>query len=271
MCTCVFQKLRIRSRFPLHIDCTFILLAHSDLDTAHLAMSFCSSSGSLEAMGFSKALAERALAATNGDIDASVSWLLEHAGDQQQNQRVEPTRAAAEGRSDAKQLQVSSASALSGSLEAPSALASSSPSAVAPAPASAIDESALSSCPSHISPAPCDAPRPSLSQISQPQLGVVARAPANCLPSLVLKEPKFANTPPPPEILCDLAFTCEIMDDPVIAVRRPGEEGGGRGAGSPLFTARSHFDHPRTDAHAPPPSLRIPPPLSISSPLPSSS
>ena len=227
MCTCVSQKLRIRSRFRLHIDCTFILLAHSDLDTAHLAMSFCSSSGSLEAMGFSKALAERALATTNGDIDASVSWLLEHAGDQLQNQRVEPTRAAAEGRSDAKQQQVPSASALSGSLEAPSALASLSPSA-APAPASAIDESALSSCPSHISPAPCDAPRPSLSQISQPQLGVVARAPANCLPSLVLKEPKFANTPPPSEILCDLAFTCEIMDDPVIAVRRLGE---GVGAG----------------------------------------
>jgi hypothetical protein len=36
------------------------------------------------AMGFSRDLAERALAATHGDVDESVNWLLELAGDQQQ-------------------------------------------------------------------------------------------------------------------------------------------------------------------------------------------
>jgi hypothetical protein len=63
-------------------------------------------------------------------------------------------------------------------------------------------------------PSSCSAPAPSNIK-HESSLATSALS----LPSLMLKTSKFASLPPPPDILCDLAFTCEIMDDPVIAVR----------------------------------------------------
>jgi hypothetical protein len=37
------------------------------------------------------------------------------------------------------------------------------------------------------------------------------------LPSMLLKTPAFSSVAAPPDNLCDMAFSCEIMDDPVVA------------------------------------------------------
>jgi hypothetical protein len=125
----------------------------------------------LEAMGFSKAMAARALAATRGDMALSVAWLVEHAGDQQQQQQ----RAEEQSGDQHRQAESSSYSA-SQSSEA----------------ASAIDKSSSSVA------------------LVQPAVS------SNSLPSAILK---LASVAAPPDTLCDLAFSCEIMDDPVVAVR----------------------------------------------------
>ena len=129
---------------------------------------------SLEAMGFSKAAAEQALAETNGSVEASINLLLEREG--RQRQQLEP---------------VSSEHAAAAALN----------SAGSPAPDIGLPSSCSAPAPSHIK-------HNSSSATS-----------ALSLPSLLLKTSQFASVPPPPDILCDLAFTCEIMDDPVIAVR----------------------------------------------------
>lgn len=130
---------------------------------------------SLEAMGFSKAAAEQALAETNGSVEASINLLLEREGRQQQQR--EPVYS-----------------------EQAAALAS--------------NNSAGSSAPDIGLPSSCSAPAPS--HIKHNSSSATS---ALSLPSLLLKTSQFASVPPPPDILCDLAFTCEIMDDPVIAVR----------------------------------------------------
>jgi hypothetical protein len=63
-------------------------------------------------------------------------------------------------------------------------------------------------------PPSCSAPAPShIKHEYSPPTSAIS------IPSLLLKTSQFASVPAPPDILCDLAFTCEIMDDPVIAVR----------------------------------------------------
>ena len=130
---------------------------------------------SLEAMGFSKAAAEQALAETNGSVEASINLLLEREGRQQQQR--EPVYS-----------------------EQAAALAS--------------NNSAGSSAPDIGLPSSCSAPAPShIKHEYSPPTSALS------IPSLLLKTSQFASVPAPPDILCDLAFTCEIMDDPVIAVR----------------------------------------------------
>ena len=82
------------------------------------------------------------------------------------------------------------------------------------AAALASNNSAGSSAPDIGLPSSCSAP--ASSHIKHNSSSATS---ALSLPSLLLKTSQFASVPPPPDILCDLAFTCEIMDDPVIAVR----------------------------------------------------